>query len=162
MASHDGRSPLHPNPNLSHLALECGGLDSTANSHSSQVPTRESSTCHPAKRREHGKCAPEGSTREEHKAGWTEIHSSTYFCRKWMAFTGLNCSQILSPGRSAPALFCFLGAFLNGWLAGSAPPDMNKCRLPHLGSGSPVEMRSLPLPQSAIPTSCFRASVSWK
>lgn len=79
MASHDARLPLHPNPNLSHLALECGGLDSTADSHSSQVPTRESSTCHPAKRREHGKCAPEGSTREEHKAGWTEIHSSTYF-----------------------------------------------------------------------------------
>lgn len=79
MASHDARLPLHLNPNLSHLVLECGGLDSTADSHSSQVPTRESSTCDPAKRKEHGKCAPEGSTREEHKAGWTEIHSSTYF-----------------------------------------------------------------------------------
>ena len=60
MASHDARSPPHPNPNLSHLVLECGGLDSTADSHSSQVPTRESSTCDPAKRKEHGKCARGG------------------------------------------------------------------------------------------------------
>ena len=61
MASRDARSPLHPNPNLSYLVLECGGLDSTADSHSSQVPARESSTCGPAERKEHGKRAPGGS-----------------------------------------------------------------------------------------------------
>lgn len=79
MVSHDTHLPLHPNPNLSHLVLECGGLDSTADSHSSQVPAREISTCDLAKRKEHGKCALEGSTHEEHKVGWTEIRSSTYF-----------------------------------------------------------------------------------
>lgn len=53
--------PVIPTQTYRTLFWSVEGLDSTADSHSSQVPTRESSTCDPAERKEHGKRAPEGS-----------------------------------------------------------------------------------------------------
>lgn len=59
---------------------------------------------------------------EEHKAGWTVIHSSTYFAE----VDGLHRVKLphrfCAPGAQPPALFCFLKGSWNGWLAGSAPP----------------------------------------